>query len=374
MMGTFKPDPDFNRLRKAVLRQGEPDRVPLHDSVDVVLKRRFLQLPDSTELVRTRGHMQSAGRLPLDLEVEFWYQAGYDYVPIGASMTARTMAVEGAATVVAAKYAAFGDQEQERGWANEGEGLITTRAEFDSFPWPDPDEIDLTAFDRIGAYLRPGMKVLVDHGKIFTGLWWLMGFEGFCTALKEDPDLIARMYDKIGSTQYRILDIATDFDCVGGVRFADDIAYAEGLMVSPAHLRQYFFPWLKACVDLTHRKGKLFIEHSDGDVRMVLDDIIAAGVDALHPIEPKAMDIAELKRSVGDRIALCGNIDLSYTLTRGTPDEVRAEVRERIRTVAPGGGYVLGSSNSVPEYVPLENYNAMREACFEYGRYPIAVG
>src|SRR3972149_5964036 len=108
MMGTFKPDPDFTRLRKAVLRQGEPDRVPLHDSVDVVLKRRFLELPDSTELVRTRGHMQSAGRLPLDLEVEFWYQAGYDFVPIGASMTARTMAVEGAATVVAAKYAAFG--------------------------------------------------------------------------------------------------------------------------------------------------------------------------------------------------------------------------------------------------------------------------
>jgi uroporphyrinogen decarboxylase len=85
------------------------------------------------------------------------------------------------------------------------------------------------------------------------------------------------------------------------------------------------------------------------------------------------MDIVELKRQVGHRIALCGNIDLGYTLTRGTPAEVDAEVRERIRALAPGGGYVLGSSNSVPEYVPLENFNAMREACLRYGRYPIAL-
>jgi uroporphyrinogen decarboxylase len=368
-----RPDPDFNRLRRAILREGEPDRVPLHDSVDVMLKRRFLGLT-SVPLISTRGKMQSPGRLPLEHEVEFWYRAGYDYVPLGASMTARTMAVDGAASVIAARYAAFGDEQQERGWANEGEGLITTLAEFERFPWPEPEDIDLSAFEAIGAYLPDGMKVLVDHGKIFTGVWWLMGLETFCTSLREDPGLVARMYDKIGATQYRILDLATDFDCVGGVRFADDLAYAESLMVSPRHLRQFFFPWLERCVELVHRKRKFFILHSDGDVRMVLDDIIRAGVDALHPIEPKAMDIAELKRTVGDRIALCGNIDLAYTLTRGTPAEVEAEVKERLRAVAPGGGYALGSSNSVPEYVPLENYNAMREAGLRYGRYPIRAG
>jgi uroporphyrinogen decarboxylase len=200
-----------------------------------------------------------------------------------------------------------------------------------------------------------------------------MGFEAFCRAIKRAPALVADMYEKVGAAQYRILDIATDFDCVGGIRFADDLGYAEGLMVSPAHLRQHFFPWLKACVELAHRKGKVFIFHTDGDVRLVLEDIIACGVDGLHPIEPKAMDIVELKRTVGSRIALCGNIDLGYTLTRGTPEEVAAEVRERIRVLAPGGGYVLGSSNSVPEYVPLENFNAMREACFRYGRYPISL-
>ena len=88
---------------------------------------------------------------------------------------------------------------------------------------------------------------------------------------------------------------------------------------------------------------------------------------------PKAMDIVQLKREYGNALCLMGNIDLGYTLTRGTPEEVEAEVKERIRVIAPGGGYCLGSSNSVPEYVPLANFNAMREAGFRYGRYPISV-
>jgi uroporphyrinogen decarboxylase len=100
-----------------------------------------------------------------------------------------------------------------------------------------------------------------------------------------------------------------------------------------------------------------------------MDDLIEIGVNALHPIEPKAMDIAEVKRRVGRKLCLIGNIDLGYTLTRGTPEEVRAEVRERIRTCAPGGGYCVGSSNTVTNYVPLANYKAMIEASREFGTY-----
>jgi uroporphyrinogen decarboxylase len=365
----WTPSPDFTRLRTALLRTGEPDRVPLHDSVDVFLKKRLLGL-ESVELAKNVNRLQTGARLPLELEVEFAYRAGYDFVPLGASMHA---AITGTTTVVQAKYAAFGDEYQERGWANEGTGIITTQDEFDRFPWPDPEDLDTSAFERVAGMLPPGMKVLVDHGKIFTGVWWLMGLQVFCKAIRRDPDLVARMYDRVGAAQYRILDIATDFDCVAGVRFADDLAYAEGLMVSPAHLRQHFFPWFKRCIDLVHAKGKVFIFHTDGDVQQVIEDIIEAGADGLHPIEPKAMDIVELKQKYGQRITLCGNIDLAYTLTRGTPAEVEAEVKERIRHIAPGGGYVLGSANSVPEYVPLENFNAMREAGLRYGRYPISI-
>jgi len=85
------------------------------------------------------------------------------------------------------------------------------------------------------------------------------------------------------------------------------------------------------------------------------------------------MDIVEVKRRYAGRLCVIGNIDLGYTLTRGTPAEVEAEVRERIRTLAPGGGYCVSSSNSVTEYVPLENYKAMLAATLRYGTYPIRI-
>jgi uroporphyrinogen decarboxylase len=85
------------------------------------------------------------------------------------------------------------------------------------------------------------------------------------------------------------------------------------------------------------------------------------------------MDILQLKKQVKGRLCLLGNIDLSYTLACGTPREVDEEVRTRIGDLAPGGGYCLGSANSIPDYVPFDNYMAMRAAWLKYGRYPIQV-
>jgi uroporphyrinogen decarboxylase len=104
-----------------------------------------------------------------------------------------------------------------------------------------------------------------------------------------------------------------------------------------------------------------------------MEDVIEAGFDSFNPIEPLAMDIVALKRQVAGRIALIGNVDLAYTLTRGTPAEVDAEVRELMRTIAPGGGYALASANSVPDYVPWPNFVAMHAAWLKYGKYPIQV-
>jgi uroporphyrinogen decarboxylase len=160
---------------------------------------------------------------------------------------------------------------------------------------------------------------------------------------------------------------------VFAIWYGDDLGYTEGLLASPSILRSHLFPWMEELASIAHEAGMPFILHSDGKLWQILDDLVALGLDALHPIEPKAMDINEVKRRYGHRLALFGNIDLSYTLTRGTPEEVRAEVRQRIRDLAPGGGYAVGSGNSIAHYVLLENYNAMREATFEYGVYPIRV-
>jgi len=208
-------------------------------------------------------------------------------------------------------------------------------------------------------------------GYIYTSTWWLMGFETFCFALRENMALVEAVQEKIKEIQSQALEKILTFDHVEAIWHPDDIAYSEALIVSPAYLRKYVFPWYKRANALCRQRGIPSIYHSDGKLLEVIPDIIDCGFSGLHPIEPKAMDIAELKRNYGKRLCLIGNIDLGYTLTRGTPAEVEDEVKVRIREVGPGGGYCVGSSNSVTSYVPLANFNAMREATFKYGRYPL---
>jgi uroporphyrinogen decarboxylase len=127
---------------------------------------------------------------------------------------------------------------------------------------------------------------------------------------------------------------------------------------------------MKKLAAIAHEADLPFIFHSDGKLWDVIPDLIALGVDALHPIEPKAMDINEVKAKYGDRLALIGNIDMNL-LTLGTPEQIRAEVRQRIKDLAPGGGYAVGANPGIAYYVKPENYDAMRQAVFEFGKYPI---
>lgn len=350
--------PDFDRFRTVLLRSGEPDYVPLGDiSVHPLLKAAVL------------------GRPARDLrdEVAFWTTAGYDYVPIEQGLQLTDVIRRQSMREIEAQYAIGTSETQVRSWATEGTGLIATRGDFEAFPWPDPDGLDYSAFERIDPLLPPTVKVIAVLGKVFTCVSWLMGLEGMSLALADDPGLVADLARRVGQFQFRVFQNMLRFDCVGAVWHADDIAFATQLLVNPRLLRLHVFPWYAEMNRVAHAKGRLTVFHSDGALQEVLEDIVQCGFDGLNPIEPKAMDINEVKREYGTRISLIGNIDLGYTLTRGTPDEVRAEVRQRIHDLAPGGGYAVASSNSIPEYVPLANFTAMRQATFEYGRYPITV-
>lgn len=199
----------------------------------------------------------------------------------------------------------------------------------------------------------------------------IMGYETFCYALADNPELVARVFSKVGELWLALYEEVAALPEVSALWLADDIAYGQGLMFSPSVMRKHLFPWYERIGEVAARHRKPLLFHSDGDLRPVLPDLISCGIRAIQPIEPKAMDIVQVKREYAGRLCLIGNIDLSYTLTLGTPDDVRAEVRERIRAVGPGGGYCVGSSNTVTNYVPLANFRAMLQATFEYGHYPL---
>ncbi|MEZ4637697.1 MAG: uroporphyrinogen decarboxylase family protein [Caldilineaceae bacterium] len=149
----------------------------------------------------------------------------------------------------------------------------------------------------------------------------------------------------------------------------DDMAYKTATMFSPKTLRDVFMPHLRRVADAIKGEGFPWIFHSDGNLMRFLDDLLTLGMDGLHPIEPGAMDIEALKRDYGDRLCLIGNIDLHYTLTRGTPEEVDDEVRRRIEIIGKGGGYMISSANSITFYCKVENVWAMAAAIRKYGAY-----
>lgn len=137
-------------------------------------------------------------------------------------------------------------------------------------------------------------------------------------------------------------------------------------------MRKYVFPYLAGEAAEAHRLGLPAMLHSDGNVSTLIDDILKAGFDGLHSLQPSAgVDIVAVKRQWGKELCLMGNVDLDYLLTLGKPQEVEAEVKRLICEVAPGGGYILSSTNVLARYVPPENALVMYMTAERYGRYPI---
>jgi uroporphyrinogen decarboxylase len=347
----------FERYLTAIHRQ-EPDRLPLAElGVDPEVKEGFLGRP-----LRT-----------LQDDIDFWVSAGYDFILVDTDLYAAPQ-IQGAIlnphTDTAVTYAAH---RPERAWVSTHAKAIRTWEDVERFPWPTADEIDYSIYEAVARQLPPEMKAVTTFGHLFTAAWQLMGFENFCIASLEEPELVQTIIDRLGEETGRLLERVLEHKCVGAVCIQDDLAYTSGLMISPGQLRKIFFPWLKRAAEIAHAFGRPLIFHTDGDVSAVIPDVIAAGVDALHPIEPKCMDIVAVKKQYGDRLALIGNVDLGYTLTRGAPQEVAEEVKFLIKNVAPGGGYLLSSANSITNYVPIENYRALLHTTLEFGRYPISL-
>lgn len=358
--------PNFERLKKAIFFE-EPDYVPIAEMVvDAEVKKAFLgKKIDET--------VKKEGPVTVDLQenIEFWKRAGYDYINISPEVFCKIPEIRRTGR---GKYSLYQEEDQEKKWANEGQGVIGSMKDLEEYVWPDLSAIDYgSIFREIEKGTPPGMKVICQGNNILNLAWRMMGLEGFSLAIFKEPDLVQKVVAKCGEITMHIFHHAAEFSCVGGLWYGDDVAYVDGLMWSPKVLKKYLYPWLEETAEICRRHHLLFIYHSDGDIRKVVDDLIGIGAHAIHPIEPKAMDIKEMKKKYAGKIALIGNIDLNYTLTLGSPAEVEEEVKQRIREIAPGGGYCLGSSMSVTNYVPIENYKAMLGAAMKYGKYPISL-
>jgi uroporphyrinogen decarboxylase len=249
-----------------------------------------------------------------------------------------------------------------------GEGMIRTEADLETLELPDPyDDSLYTEAEKFVRQKGEYATWFVTRIGIFPTML-SMGIEGFCIAVYENRCLVEAVLDRYCDWMMvvaeRICQIGFDVFVS-----SDDLAFKTGPFLSPAMFRDLVMPRHQRVAE---KISIPWILHSDGDVMPYLEDFLSLGITGLHPNEKGTMDIRTMKREYGDRICLLGNVDLNI-LGMGTQQDVEEEVRDLIRDVGPGGGYIVTSGNSLAGYLRPENVLALSKAVQDYGRYPLSI-
>jgi hypothetical protein len=174
---------------------------------------------------------------------------------------------------------------------------------------------------------------------------------------------LARIHQVVGDRVEAVFITGTDFGT------------QNGPFISPKSYRNLFMPFHKAVNGWVHQNTswKTFI-HSCGSVSALIPDFIAAGFDVLNPVQTSAvgMEAAMLKDRFGSQLTFWGGgVDTQKTLPFGSPDEIRAQVQERMQTFGPGGGFVFNTIHNVQSRIAVENLLALYKAIQEFRTYPL---
>ena len=260
--------------------------------------------------------------------------------------------------------------------------------DLEDYPWPDPYDPDVTK----GLVER--VKWWRDNTDCAIEVWlergsgeiagYLRGIEQWWMDLVVNPEFAAALLKKL-------CDIAIEFnrvciELVGKyvqvVRFTGwDLGGQNGPIFSPAMVDKMFRPVLnrhwravKGLLQKENPEGRVFF-HTCGGVYKLIPIFIDCGLDILDPLQTSAagMDMDKIKREFGDKLVFHGAMDIQRIMPFGTVEEVREEVKLRIRQLAPGGGFILAPAHALQDDTPPENIVALYRAGKEFGRYPIRV-
>ncbi len=358
-----EPRPDAARFIDALTGKVQPGAPPLVEYLvdDLVMQPVVEDLleadwvPQSTAVLKPDRDTKSdrdTQKRHLDMFIEFWHRLGYDIVRFERGLHFPENKLDTDDT-------ARGSNKQ-RAWADEHRGSIMNRKDFDSYPWPKLEEVDFFPFEYIDSHLPDGMGMVTCHAAgIFEHLSWIMSYEGLALSLYDDPDLVKDVADRIGTLMLGFYRHLLDLDHVVAIFPGDDMGFKTGTLVSPEALREYCLVWHRKIAALVHEKELPYFLHSCGDLSAILDDLIDdVKIDGKHSYENTIMPVDEFQRQYGHRIAVLGGLDLNI-LSRASPDEVRVQTRGLMETCGARGRYAVGSGNSIPSYIPVENYLSM---------------
>ncbi len=248
---------------------------------------------------------------------------------------------------------------------NEG-AVIRNQKEFDAFEWPDPEKADYDLLSQLSKDLPKGMKLIpYSPDGVLENAIRLMGFDELCYKLSDDPRLVEDVFEQVGSRLVQYYKKVVPYECVGAGLANDDWGFNSNTLISTDDLRRFVFPWYKQIVKIFHAAGKPVILHSCGYFENIIEDIIEdIHFDGRHSYEDNIMPVEQVYEEYHDRIAIMGGIDVNY-ICRSTPQEVYDRSKAMLERAAERGGFALGTGNSVPEYIPDENFFALVRAALD---------
>lgn len=343
--------PDWEALVRCIERRGTPERVHhielfLDGEVQAAICERYGVLD---------GLGPGAPFADLERQVALQRFLGYDYVRCG--LEDMDVPLKGALV----EDTALLRREGGRSYMEEHAGPITTWAEFEAYPWPDPELASTRSLEWYEANLPDDMCIIGSGGFAHFAeyLCWLMGYETLCFSLYDQRDLVAAIAERLTDMFRKGIECMLEFERVKIIWGSDDMGFRSGTLISPADMREFVLPGHTLMARMAHEAGRPYLLHSCGNLSTIMSDLIeGVGIDAKHSFEDTIEDVVSAKAQYGDRIALLGGIDVDF-LCRATEEDVRQRVRHTLDECMPGGGYCLGSGNSVANYIPLDNYLAM---------------
>ncbi|HSB13754.1 MAG TPA: uroporphyrinogen decarboxylase family protein [Bryobacteraceae bacterium] len=249
-------------------------------------------------------------------------------------------------------------------------GTVRTRDDFSRLEPPPALDDQLRYLER---YLRAaegtGVGVFANFTSFFDSALLAIGVTDSMYLFHEDRPFLESLMDILLDHQEGVVRavlgrFAAD---LAFVLVNDDIAYNSGLLIRRDMFLEMFPHRMKRLIAPVKERGKLLAMHTDGRMEKILPILSDIGFDIVHPIEPEVNDIFELKQQWAGRLAFVGNIPTPL-LAYGTKERIEETVREYCRRLGPGGGWVLGSSTSIMDGIPPENFVAMTRAVHKYGR------
>ncbi len=243
-----------------------------------------------------------------------------------------------------------------------------TIAEVERFPWPTPEHLN---FDSCLDDLRRAGDVYRMSGFwtcFYHNLADLFGMEEYFIKMHTHPDVVLAATDKVCEFYHeaneRFFDAAGDL--IDGYFFGNDFGTQQDLICGPKQFERFILPWFRRFTAQGHRRGYQVILHSCGSIHRVIPQLIEAGVDCLHPLQARAKDMnaERLAADFKGRLAFLGGIDVQELLTRGSPSQVRADVR-RVKQLLGPNLIVSPSHEALLPNVPPENVAALVETALE---------